>query len=139
MNPVTSFLVFACMAAGVAAGYFGHLYVGVGCFAVAAVIALSLKMANVWQKFVILRIIASPRNLYDRLVGRDDAAENDIDIDDPFAADETHCHPTAIFHAVHHGDDALFKRRVRSSKALASGWNKWQRYRITIELIAGGE
>jgi regulator of protease activity HflC (stomatin/prohibitin superfamily) len=56
MNPVTSFLVFACMAAGVAAGYFGHLYVGVGCFAVAAVIALSLKMANVWQKFVILRM-----------------------------------------------------------------------------------
>jgi hypothetical protein len=98
-----------------------------------------VPMANVWQKFVILRIIASPRNLYDRLVGRDDAAENDIDIDDPFAADETHCHPTAIFHAVHHGDDALFKRRVRSSKALASGWNKWQRYRITIELIAGGE
>jgi regulator of protease activity HflC (stomatin/prohibitin superfamily) len=56
MNPVTSFLVFACMIAGVAAGYLGHLYYGVGCFAVAAVIAMSLKMANVWQKFVILRM-----------------------------------------------------------------------------------
>jgi regulator of protease activity HflC (stomatin/prohibitin superfamily) len=56
MNPVTSFLVFACIVGGVAAGYLGHLYVGVGCFAVAAVIALSLKMANVWQKFVILRM-----------------------------------------------------------------------------------
>ena len=56
MNPVTSFLVFACMVAGFAAGYLGHLYVGIGCLAVAAVIALSLKMANVWQKFVILRM-----------------------------------------------------------------------------------
>jgi regulator of protease activity HflC (stomatin/prohibitin superfamily) len=56
MNPVTSFLVFACMVAGVASGYFGHLYFGVACFAVAAVIAMSLKMANVWQKFVILRM-----------------------------------------------------------------------------------
>ena len=56
MNPVTSFLVFACMVAGFAAGYLGHLYYGVGCFAVAAVIAMSLKMANVWQKFVILRM-----------------------------------------------------------------------------------
>jgi regulator of protease activity HflC (stomatin/prohibitin superfamily) len=56
MNPVTSFLVFACMVAGLAVGYFGHLYFGIACFAVAAVIAMSLKMANVWQKFVILRM-----------------------------------------------------------------------------------
>ena len=56
MNPVTSFLVFACMAAGLALGYFGHLYFGIACFAVAAVIAMSLKMANIWQKFVILRM-----------------------------------------------------------------------------------
>lgn len=56
MNPVTSFLVFACMVAGLALGYFGHLYFGIACFAVAAVIAMSLKMANVWQKFVILRM-----------------------------------------------------------------------------------
>jgi regulator of protease activity HflC (stomatin/prohibitin superfamily) len=56
MNPVTSFLVFACMVAGLALGYFGHLYFGIACFAVAAVVAMSLKMANVWQKFVILRM-----------------------------------------------------------------------------------
>ncbi|MGO9593879.1 MAG: slipin family protein [Steroidobacteraceae bacterium] len=56
MNPVTSFLVIACMVAGLAIGYFGHPYLGFACFAVAAVIAMSLKMANVWQKFVILRM-----------------------------------------------------------------------------------
>jgi regulator of protease activity HflC (stomatin/prohibitin superfamily) len=56
MNPVTSFLVLACMVAGLAIGYFVHPYLGFACFAVAAVIAMSLKMANVWQKFVILRM-----------------------------------------------------------------------------------
>ena len=56
MNPVTSFLVFACLIAGVATGYFGHLNLGVGLAAVAMIIALSLKMANVWEKFVILRL-----------------------------------------------------------------------------------
>jgi regulator of protease activity HflC (stomatin/prohibitin superfamily) len=56
MNPVTSFLVFACMVAGVAVGYFVHPYLGFVCFTVAAVIAMSLKMANVWEKFVILRM-----------------------------------------------------------------------------------
>jgi regulator of protease activity HflC (stomatin/prohibitin superfamily) len=44
------------MVAGLAIGYFGHPYLGFACFAVAAVIAMSLKMANVWQKFVILRM-----------------------------------------------------------------------------------
>jgi len=56
MNPVTAFLVFACAVAGLAAGYIGHLYLGVGFGAVAVTIALSLKMANVWEKFVILRL-----------------------------------------------------------------------------------
>ena len=56
MNPVTSFLVFAFAIAGLAAGYFVNPYVAVALFAVAAVIAASLKMANVWQKFVILRL-----------------------------------------------------------------------------------
>ena len=56
MNPVTSFLVFACMVTGLVIGYFSHPYLGFACFAVAAVIAMSLKMANVWQKFVILRM-----------------------------------------------------------------------------------
>jgi len=56
MNPVTSFLVFACAVAGLAAGYMGHLYLGVAFGAIAVIIALSLKMANVWEKFVILRL-----------------------------------------------------------------------------------
>jgi regulator of protease activity HflC (stomatin/prohibitin superfamily) len=56
MNPVTSFLVFAFVAAGFAAGYFVNLYVAVALFACAVLIASSLKMANVWQKFVILRL-----------------------------------------------------------------------------------
>ena len=56
MNPVTSFLVFACIVGGVAVSYFVHPYLGFACFAIGAVIAMSLKMANVWQKFVILRM-----------------------------------------------------------------------------------
>jgi len=56
MNPVTSFLVFACLIAAVACGYLGNFYAGVALLAAAAVIAMSLKMANVWQKFVILRM-----------------------------------------------------------------------------------
>ena len=56
MNPITSFLVFALIAAGVATGYFVNLYVAILLFAAAAIVATSLKMANVWQKFVILRM-----------------------------------------------------------------------------------
>jgi len=56
MNPVTSFLVFACLITAVACGYFGNIYLA-GLFLVAgAIIAMSLKMANVWQKFVVLRM-----------------------------------------------------------------------------------
>jgi regulator of protease activity HflC (stomatin/prohibitin superfamily) len=39
-----------------AVGYRGEVYIGVAMFALAALIAASLKMANVWQKFVILRM-----------------------------------------------------------------------------------
>jgi regulator of protease activity HflC (stomatin/prohibitin superfamily) len=56
MNSVTAFLVLAFLAAGLAAGYFVNPYLGFAFFASAAVIAMSLKMANVWQKFVILRM-----------------------------------------------------------------------------------
>src|SRR5579872_309653 len=55
MNPLTSFLVFALIAAAVAFGYFVNLYVALALFAAAVLIASSLKMPNVWQKFVILR------------------------------------------------------------------------------------
>ena len=56
MNPITSFLVFVLVAGALALGYTGHLSVGVVLLAVAALAAASLKMANVWQKFVILRM-----------------------------------------------------------------------------------
>jgi regulator of protease activity HflC (stomatin/prohibitin superfamily) len=56
MNPLTSFLVFVLVAAAVAIGYFVNQYVALALFAAAVLIASSLKMANVWQKFVILRL-----------------------------------------------------------------------------------
>src|ERR1700728_3936592 len=56
MNPVTSFLVFVLAIGGLAAGYRGDLYLGVPLLGLAAIVAASLKMANVWQKFVILRM-----------------------------------------------------------------------------------
>jgi regulator of protease activity HflC (stomatin/prohibitin superfamily) len=56
MSPLTSFLVFVLVGAAFAAGYFVHLYVAIAIFACAVLIASSLKMANVWQKFVILRL-----------------------------------------------------------------------------------
>lgn len=56
MNPLTSFLVFVFVVAALAVGHFVNLYVGIALFACAVLIASSLKMANVWQKFVILRL-----------------------------------------------------------------------------------
>jgi regulator of protease activity HflC (stomatin/prohibitin superfamily) len=56
MNPITSFLVFVLAAGGLLAGYRNYLYVAIPLFALAALVAASLKMANVWQKFVILRM-----------------------------------------------------------------------------------
>jgi regulator of protease activity HflC (stomatin/prohibitin superfamily) len=56
MNPVTSFLVFVLAIAGMALSYRGYPYLGVPLLALAALVAASLKMANVWQKFVILRM-----------------------------------------------------------------------------------
>jgi regulator of protease activity HflC (stomatin/prohibitin superfamily) len=56
MNPITAFLVFALIVGGVALGYRGNVYLGVALIVVALIVAASLKMANVWQKFVILRM-----------------------------------------------------------------------------------
>jgi regulator of protease activity HflC (stomatin/prohibitin superfamily) len=55
MNPITLFLAAACAIAGLAAGALLNPYVALPFIVVAIIIALSLKMANVWQKFVILR------------------------------------------------------------------------------------
>jgi regulator of protease activity HflC (stomatin/prohibitin superfamily) len=56
MNPITAFLVLVFLVAAAGAGFFLSLYLGVAFFVVAVVIGMSLKMANVWQKFVILRM-----------------------------------------------------------------------------------
>jgi regulator of protease activity HflC (stomatin/prohibitin superfamily) len=56
VNPITSFVVFVLAAGGLLAGYRNNLSVAIPLFALAALVAASLKMANVWQKFVILRM-----------------------------------------------------------------------------------
>lgn len=56
MNPITTFLVFTCVAAGAGTAYIGNRYLAATLLAAAVIIALSLKMANVWEKFVILRM-----------------------------------------------------------------------------------
>jgi regulator of protease activity HflC (stomatin/prohibitin superfamily) len=57
MNPLTSFLSLLFVAAGAAAiGLWNHIAIGAALLAVGILIGLSLKMANVWQKFVILRL-----------------------------------------------------------------------------------
>ncbi len=56
ISPITAFLVFVCIAAGAASGYLGQYYLAAVFIVAAAVVGLSLKMANVWEKFVILRM-----------------------------------------------------------------------------------
>src|ERR1700751_4832742 len=55
MNPITVFITIACGAVGVALGAIGHLYLGIPFLIAAIMIASALKMANTWEKFVILR------------------------------------------------------------------------------------
>lgn len=56
MNPVTSFLVGTCIVLGAAAFHFASPLLAIPFVLGAALIAVSLKMANTWQKFVILRL-----------------------------------------------------------------------------------
>jgi regulator of protease activity HflC (stomatin/prohibitin superfamily) len=56
MNSITAFLVLVCFGAGAATALWGNPYLAGVCFAVGVIVAMSLKMANVWQKFVILRM-----------------------------------------------------------------------------------
>ncbi len=56
LNPITSFVTFLFILAGLAAGHWVSELLAVAFFAAAVVASLSLKMANVWQKFVILRM-----------------------------------------------------------------------------------
>ncbi len=55
MNPITLFLTFVCIAIGLALGSMGHIYWSIPFVIAAIVIATGLKMANTWEKFVILR------------------------------------------------------------------------------------
>jgi regulator of protease activity HflC (stomatin/prohibitin superfamily) len=55
MNPITLFLVIACALVGLALGKMVDIYLAPPFLVAAVIIALSLKMANAWQKFVILR------------------------------------------------------------------------------------
>ena len=68
MNPITSFLCFILVLAGLAASQWVNIYLALLFFVVAAIIALSKKMVNVWEKFVILRmgklqIVKGPGNV----------------------------------------------------------------------------
>jgi regulator of protease activity HflC (stomatin/prohibitin superfamily) len=55
MNPITLFFVVALLIAGSLAGQFVHPALAAPFILAAAIVGLSLKMANVWQRFVVLR------------------------------------------------------------------------------------
>ena len=55
MNPITLFLVIACALVGLALGTTVNVFLAPPFLVTAVIIALSLKMANAWQKFVVLR------------------------------------------------------------------------------------
>jgi hypothetical protein len=54
MNPITSFLALACGAVGIGLGVLVSPLLGVPFVVAAVIVVLSLKMANAWEKFVIL-------------------------------------------------------------------------------------
>jgi regulator of protease activity HflC (stomatin/prohibitin superfamily) len=56
MNPITSFLVFVSVGIGMFLTYWSNPFVGSPFLVLALIISLSLKMANTWEKFVILRM-----------------------------------------------------------------------------------
>jgi len=56
MNPLTSFIVLLCLAAGVGLAWLNSLFLACLLGAIAVLVATSLKMANAWQQFVILRL-----------------------------------------------------------------------------------
>jgi regulator of protease activity HflC (stomatin/prohibitin superfamily) len=56
MNPITLVLSAVFLLAGVAAGGLLNVYLGVPFFIIAIIVAMSVRVANVWEKFVILRV-----------------------------------------------------------------------------------
>jgi regulator of protease activity HflC (stomatin/prohibitin superfamily) len=55
MNPISLFLVLVLLAAGAVLGEFVSLFFAPLFLVLAAIVGASLKMANTWQKFVVLR------------------------------------------------------------------------------------
>jgi regulator of protease activity HflC (stomatin/prohibitin superfamily) len=55
MNPITLFLTLVFLAAGIWLGLSSSWFIGVPLIIIAIIILMSLKMANTWQKFVVLR------------------------------------------------------------------------------------
>jgi regulator of protease activity HflC (stomatin/prohibitin superfamily) len=55
MNAITSFVVAVCIAIAALFGLFGYIVAAAIFVVIAALVAQSLKMANTWQKFVVLR------------------------------------------------------------------------------------
>jgi len=55
MNPITAFIVVLLLAVGAAAGMLGSVLLAPVFWVAAILVASTLKMANAWQKFVILR------------------------------------------------------------------------------------
>jgi regulator of protease activity HflC (stomatin/prohibitin superfamily) len=56
MNPITAFLVFVFIVAAAGSAFLGNFYLAAAFIVVGVLVGMSLKMANVWQKFVILRM-----------------------------------------------------------------------------------
>src|SRR5580658_2790493 len=55
MNPITLFVTVLCLAIGAGLAAIGFLSAGIAMAVVAVIVATALKMANTWEKFVILR------------------------------------------------------------------------------------
>jgi hypothetical protein len=70
MNPITLFLVIACALAGLALGKMVDIYLAPPFLVAAVIIALSLKMADARQKFVILRAGKLPPRRSFKVTGR---------------------------------------------------------------------
>jgi regulator of protease activity HflC (stomatin/prohibitin superfamily) len=56
MNPITLFLAFLLLLAGLAIGQFVSVWLAPPFFIAALLVYLSVKVANVWEKFVVLRV-----------------------------------------------------------------------------------
>jgi hypothetical protein len=56
MNPITFLISAVFLLAGVAAGALINIYLGLPLIVIALLVGMSVKVANVWEKFVILRV-----------------------------------------------------------------------------------